>query len=337
MSEIINIAVDAMGGDFAPVNEIEGAILAASENKSSLHIILTGDEKLLTGEISKRTNFPSNISIQNAKEVITMEDSPSETYKSKPDSSLAVALNLVKSGKAHGCISAGNTGAVLFNSTFKLGRLDKVGRPTIGSIFPTSGEMTMVYDVGASVDCKPMHLYQYAIMGSMYMNIMYGINNPTVGLLNVGEEKSKGDELTIKTYELLEKSKLNFIGNIEGRDILKGNCNVVICDGFVGNVILKFAESVLDFLKDSFRSYADESLMKKVKVGLMKGTMKDILQRFDYQKYGGVPLLGVKGISIIGHGKSSPLAIKNMIMKAVEVYKKDVIKSIENELKSINF
>ncbi|HRE41621.1 MAG TPA: phosphate acyltransferase PlsX, partial [Ignavibacteria bacterium] len=214
---------------------------------------------------------------------------------------------------------------------------DKVGRPTIGSIFPTSGEMTMVYDVGASVDCKPMHLYQYAIMGSMYMNIMYGINNPTVGLLNVGEEKSKGDELTIKTYELLEKSKLNFIGNIEGRDILKGNCNVVICDGFVGNVILKFAESVLDFLKDSFRSYADESLMKKVKVGLMKGTMKDILQRFDYQKYGGVPLLGVKGISIIGHGKSSPLAIKNMIMKAVEVYKKDVIKSIENELKSINF
>lgn len=337
MSEIIKIAIDAMGGDFAPDNEIDGAILAASENKSNLHLILTGDEKFLAAELNKRKNIPSNISIVNASEVITMDDSPSETFKTKPDSSLAVALNLVKSGKANGCISAGNTGAVLFNSTFKLGRLDKVGRPTIGSIFPTTGDITMVFDVGASVDCKPIHLFQYAIMGSMYMDIMYGIKNPSVGLLNVGEEKSKGDELTIKTYELLSNSKLNFIGNVEGRDILKGKCNVVICDGFVGNVILKFAESVLDFLKTSFKNYADESVMKKIKVGMMRGTMKDVLKRFDYQNYGGVPLLGVKGISIIGHGKSSPLAIKNMIMKAVEVHRKDLINRTESELRTINF
>ena len=244
-----------------------------------------------------------------------------------------MGINLVKDKKADAFISAGNTGAVMTASILKLGRIKGVGRPTIGSLFPTDKGKTMVFDVGASVDCKPNHLLEFAVMGSIYMKNVYGIEKPKVGLLSVGEEKSKGDNLTIEAYELLERSGLNFIGNVEGRDVLRGKADIIVCDGFVGNVILKFAESVLDVMKSKFKAYADKGFLKKIWVGMMYGTLKNVvLKDFDYQEYGGVPLLGVNGITIIGHGKSSPIAIKNMIYKAEEMIRKEVNSKISEEL-----
>ena len=329
----IKVAVDAMGGDFAPLNDVSGAIIAAEEKKDSLEIILVGKENLINEELKKHKIGLNNISVVNAADVITMHDSPTDSLKTKSDSSISVGINLVKDKKADAFISAGNTGAVMTASILKLGRIKGVGRPTIGSLFPTDKGKTMVFDVGASVDCKPNHLLEFAVMGSIYMKNVYGIEIPKVGLLSVGEEKSKGDNLTIEAYELLERSGLNFIGNVEGRDVLRGKADIIVCDGFVGNVILKFAESVLDVMKSKFKAYADKGFLKKIWVGMMYGTLKNVvLKDFDYQEYGGVPLLGVNGITIIGHGKSSPIAIKNMIYKAEEMIRKEVNSKISEEL-----
>lgn len=333
----IKIVVDAMGGDFAPLNEVSGAVIAAEEKKDTLEIILVGKENLINEELNKHKVLLKNITVIDATEVVTMDDSPTESLKTKTDSSISVGINLVKNKKADAFISAGNTGAVMTASILKLGRIKGVGRPTIGSLFPTDEGKTMVFDVGASVDCKPVHLLEFAIMGSLYMKYVYNIEKPRIGLLSVGEEKGKGDMLTIEAYELLEKSNLNFIGNVEGRDVLRGKADIIVCDGFVGNVILKFAESVLDVMKSKFKSYAAKGFFKKIWVGMMYGTLKNVvLKDFDYQEYGGVPLLGVNGISIIGHGKSSPIAIKNMIYKAEEMVTKGVNSKIEEELKIIS-
>lgn len=333
----IKIVVDAMGGDFAPLNEVSGAIIAAEENRDTLEIILVGKENLIKEELSKHKVLLKNISVVNATEVVTMDDSPTESLKTKTDSSISVGINLVKNKEADAFISAGNTGAVMTASILKLGRIQGVGRPTIGSLFPTDEGKTMVFDVGASVDCKPVHLLEFAIMGSLYMKYLYNIDKPRIGLLSVGEEKGKGDILTIEAYDLLEKSNLNFIGNVEGRDVLRGKADIIVCDGFVGNVILKFAESVLDVMKSKFRSYAEKGFLKKLWVGMMYGTLKNVvLKDFDYQEYGGVPLLGVNGISIIGHGKSSPIAVKNMIYKAEEMVRKGINTKIEQELRIIS-
>lgn len=332
----IKIVVDAMGGDFAPLNDVSGAIIAAEEKKDEIEIILTGKENLINDELKKHKVRPDNISIVNAEEIVTMEDSPVESLKTKSDSSISVGLNLLKEKKADAFISAGNTGAVMTASILKLGRIQGVGRPTIGSLFPTDKGKTMVFDVGASVDCKPVHLLEFAVMGSIYMKNVYNVISPKIGLLSVGEEKSKGDALTLEAYELLEKSGLNFIGNVEGRDVLRGKADVIVCDGFTGNVILKFAESVLDVMKSKFRSYAEKGFFKKIWVGMMYGTLKNVvLKDFDYQEYGGVPLLGVDGVSIIGHGKSSPIAIKNMIYKAEEMIRKEVNAKIREELSTL--
>ncbi|MBL8006603.1 MAG: phosphate acyltransferase PlsX [Ignavibacteria bacterium] len=332
----IKIVVDAMGGDFAPLNDVSGAIIAAEEKKDEIDIILTGRVNLINDELKKHKVRPDNIFVVNAEEVVTMDDSPVESLKTKSDSSISVGLNLLKEKKADAFISAGNTGAVMTASILKLGRIQGVGRPTIGSLFPTDKGKTMVFDVGASVDCKPVHLLEFAVMGNIYMKNVYNIINPKIGLLSVGEEKSKGDALTLEAYELLENSGLNFIGNVEGRDVLRGKADVIVCDGFVGNVILKFAESVLDVMKNKFRSYAEKGFFKKIWVGMMYGTLKNVvLKDFDYQEYGGVPLLGVDGISIIGHGKSSPIAIKNMIYKAEEMIRKEVNSKIREELSSL--
>jgi len=328
----IKIVVDAMGGDTAPLNDVSGAVIAAEEKRDLLEIILVGKEKLIEGELLKHKVMLNNISIVNANEVVTMEDSPTDSLKTKADSSLSVGLNLVKEKKAHAFISAGNTGAVMTASILKLGRIPGVGRPTIGSLFPTEKGKTMVFDVGASVDCKPNHLLEFAIMGDIYMKSVHDVVNPTIGLLSVGEEKSKGDILTVEAHDLLEHSDLNFIGNVEGRDVLRGKADIIVCDGFVGNVILKFAESFLDVMKSKFKSYAEKGFLKKLWAGMMYGTLKNVvLKGFDYQEYGGVPLLGVNGVSIIGHGKSTPIAIKNMIYKAEEMIRKGVNEKIRQQ------
>ena len=332
---LFRIAVDAMGGDFAPDNQVIGSIEAAKSNER-IEVILVGKEKILYDLLYKYKGNLNNIKIANASDIVTMEDLPSEVYKSKPDSSLNVALQMQKENKADALISAGNTGAILSHSTLKLGRLKGVSRPTIGSIFPTEKNITMVFDVGATVDCRPIHLKEYAIMGSVYMKEILGIENPRVGLLSVGEEKNKGSELTLEAYKLLERTKLNFIGNIEGRDILNGYVDVVVCDGFVGNIILKFAESVLGLMKAKMKEYAEKGFFHKLWAGAFSGTLKKVLKEFDYQYYGGVPLLGINGVSIVGHGKSSPLAIKNMINRAMEVVYKQVPQKIEKRINLID-
>ena len=329
----IKIVVDAMGGDEAPLNDVSGAIIAAEAKPDSLEIILVGKEKLIKEELLKHKVSLKNISIVNADEVITMEDSATDSLKLKPGSSINVGINLVKEKKADAFVSAGNTGAVMSTSIIRLGRIEGVGRPTIGSLFPTDFGKTMVFDVGASVDCKAKHLLEFAVMGNIYMKSIYNVSSPKIGLLSVGEEKSKGDTLTLEAYELLEKSGMNFIGNVEGRDVLRGKADVIVCDGFVGNVILKFAESVLDVIKGKFRAYAEKGFFKKIWIGMMYGTLKNVvLKDFDYQEYGGVPLLGINGVTIIGHGKSSPIAIKNMIFKAEEMVSKKVNEKIREQL-----
>ena len=318
MSSKIRIAVDAMGGDNAPESQVLGGIQAARERNGSIEVILVGEEKKINEIIKSQNCSFDNLSVVNATEVVTMNDSPSDAFKVKPDSSLTIGLKLQLEGKADAFISAGNTGAVLSASTLMLGRIKGISRPSIGSLFPTDAGKTMMFDVGATVDCRANHLLEFAFMGSIYMNYIFGINIPRIGLLSVGEEKSKGNDLTLEAYKLLEKSGLNFIGNVEGRDVLRGHAEVIVCDGFIGNIILKFAESVLDVMKSKFKQHAEKSLWNKIKVGLSYGTLKEVIKDFDYQGYGGVPLLGINGVSLIGHGKSTPLAMKNMIIRAEE-------------------
>jgi glycerol-3-phosphate acyltransferase PlsX len=326
------IAVDAMGGDFAPNNTVLGAIKAA-EVDSNIELLLVGEKDKISKVLSDNDiKFPES-NIIHADEVIEMSDSPTAALKSKPNSSIVIGAKLVKEEKAEGFISAGNTGAMMAASTLIIGRITGVSRPTIGSSFPTeNGKYCAVYDVGASVDSKPSHLYEYALLGSIYAKVMHNIEKPTVGIMSVGEEKSKGNELTFATHELLTNSNLNYVGNVEGRDVLKGTVNIIVCDGFVGNIILKLAESTIGLLKSRIEKYAELSIINKIKALIVKGVFKKALSDMDYQSYGGVPLLGVKGISIIGHGSSSELAIKNMVLKAKEMFDKKLLQKFEESL-----
>ncbi|MDI6802345.1 MAG: phosphate acyltransferase PlsX [Bacteroidota bacterium] len=332
----IKIVVDAMGGDFAPANIVAGGIEALRESNNRFEIIFVGIEADIKNEISKLNTGGLSYSIVHASEVIDMHESPTVAFKQKKDSSIVVGLNLHKEGKADAFLSAGNTGAVMSASTLLLGRIEGVSRPTIGTFFPSQKGACLLLDAGANVDCRPQHLVEFAMMGSIYANYILNSPNPTVGIVNIGEESSKGNEVTIETHRLLKESKLNFIGNIEGRDILKGKAQVIVCDGFVGNIVLKFAESTLGFLKSKFKSYASESVFKKIWVGLMYGTLKKILKDFDYQEHGGVPLLGVNGISLIGHGSSTPKAIKNMVYRAEEMAAKQIDKQIAKMMSTTN-
>jgi glycerol-3-phosphate acyltransferase PlsX len=329
----IRIAVDAMGGDFAPQNVVAGAVEALGTLPSDVQVVLVGLENRIRDEFRRlETDGSLPCEIVHASEVVGMDDVPTVALKQKKNSSITVGLTLQKQGKVHAFVSAGNTGAVMSASTIILGRLKGVGRPTIGAFLPSEQGVCLLLDAGTNVDCRPQHLVEFAIMGSIYTSYMLQRSNPTVGLLSIGEESTKGDERTLETHQLLRKSKLNFIGNVEGRDILKGKAQVVVCDGFVGNVVLKFAESVIGLLKSRFRDYASRHFMRKLWIGLMYGTLKKVLKDFDYQEYGGVPLLGVKGICIIGHGGSTPKAIKNMILRAEEMVRKDVNRHIEQAL-----
>jgi len=327
------IAIDAMGGDYAPKHEILGAI-AAMQADNSFELILVGDKAKIL-EVAKQENISIDEKmIYHASQIIDMHDKPTDAIKSKPDSSLVVGAKLVKEKKADAFVSAGNTGAMMAASTLIMGRIPGVGRPTIGAMFPTiQNKFCLVFDVGASVDSKPQHLLEYAVMGSIFAKEIFRNENPTVGLLSVGEEDSKGNELTFATHKLLKESKLNFHGNVEGRDVLKGTTDVIVCDGFVGNIILKFGESVLTFMKSRIKNYAKKGIINSLKALIVKGVLKATLSDMDYETHGGVPLLGINGISIIGHGSSSPLAIKNMILRAKEMYDKNLLTKFEEALK----
>ncbi len=340
MSTPLRIAIDAMGGDFAPLNEIEGAILAFRQfaGTKEVDFIFFGPEELLRKELSARAPKEMRYTVVDAPEVITMKDEPAAALRSKKNSTIVRGINYHRDGHADAFLSAGNTGAVMSGGTLLLGRIRGVSRPTIASFFPTTGtQPCLVVDVGANVDCKPKFLYEFGVMGSIYVNQILGIRSPKVGLLNVGEEESKGNTLALEAFALMRTSAaMNFVGNTEGRDIFMGACDVVVCDGFTGNIVLKLAESFINVLRIKLKDFSSRSFFNKLSVALMIPTMRRVLKEFDYQEYGGVPLLGVNGVVIIGHGKSSPLAIKNMVVRATEVIERQINKRIEDALSSIN-
>jgi glycerol-3-phosphate acyltransferase PlsX len=308
----MNIALDGMGGDHAPSVPVQGALAALDELGGELRITVTGPKQRLRAELETlgRAADP-RIEIADASEIVSMHDSAVRAVREKRDSSLLRAVELHKQGAADAVVSAGHTGAQMAASYMMLGLIEGVRRPTIGGLLPVNqGGFCILLDVGASIDCKPKHLLQFAIMGSVYMEIMTKTANPRVGLLSIGEEKSKGNEQVLDSYYLLEESGLNFIGNLEGSDIMAGRADVVVCDGFVGNILLKFAESMGTlFLKRAKNIQSDDPRVAE--------SMKQMQKEFDYSEIGGVPLLGINGISIICHGRSSPKAIKNAIREAI--------------------
>jgi len=325
------IALDAMGGDNAPLVTVRGASQALKESQNRFDVLLVGKKSEIERIIEEENlQFPPE-NIIDAPDVVAMDDIPTTALKSK-DTSMAVCIDLIKQGKANAFVSAGNTGAVMALSTIRLGRIEGINRPALGAIVPTLKNKCLVLDVGANVDTKANNLFEFAVMGSVYMQEIFGVNNPKIGLLSVGEEDSKGNEVTLTANKLLRNSKLNFFGNVEGRDVLKGEVDVIVCDGFVGNIVLKFAEGLLHFLVKKLRESAEESFVNKLKIGVSKGVLREILKVFDYQEYGGVPLFGVNGITIIGHGSSSDLAIKNMIFRAYETYEHRIIDRIREAI-----
>ena len=326
------IIVDAMGGDFAPLNIILGAVQAANEI-SGIELFLVGRSDEIKRVLSKEKLTFNEDNIIHADKVIEMADSPTSALKSKPDSSIVIGAEMVRDGNADAFLSAGNTGAMMAASTLVMGRIPGVGRPTIGAEMPNVNGICYLYDVGAGKDAKPQHLLEYAIMGTIYARDMGGIKNPSVGVLSMGEEEGKGNEISEAAFRLLKQSKLNFIGNVEGRDILTGKVDVVVCDGYVGDILLKFGEAVPRLLKHLLSETASKSFVDKIKIGLTRGSLRKALKVMDYQEHGGVPLLGVKGISIIGHGSSTPKAIRNMVLKAKTMYDKKMIEKIENSIK----
>lgn len=331
---MIRIAVDAMGGDLAPEATVAGALACAGDPRCDFEIVLVGDEQRVRALVP-RGSLPSNVSLVHAAEVIEMDD-PVTSLRAKPDSSIVRALELHKAGEVQGFLSAGNSGAVMAASTLILGRIAGISRPTIGTFLPSQNEWTLLIDAGANVDSKPLHLQQFAIMGSIFTELMRGIDRPKVGLISIGEEEGKGDSLTVEAYELLKKAPVNFIGNIEGRDVLRGTADVAVCDGFVGNIILKFAESVPGMLKHALGAQARKSIADKLRIGAALAPMRRAMKTWDYQEAGGVPLLGVNGISLIGHGSSTPRAVTNMIFKAKEMIDRRVHEHIADAIAALS-
>lgn len=326
-----------MGGDYAPQNVVAGAVDALAESNCRFTIVLVGKEESIRQELQKHSSTNSlregAYTIVNAREVIEFNDSATAAVKTKKDSSIAVGCALHRDGKADAFVSAGHTGAMLSASTLILGRINGVGRPTIGALIPTVSTPSLLVDAGTNVDCKPRHLFEFAVMGSMYVEAMLGKKNPSIGLLSIGEEENKGNEVTLEAFSMLKQSKLNFFGNVEGRDVLKGKVDVVVCDGFVGNVLLKFGESVPSFFKAKFTTFAEKSFVNKLVALIARNGMRSVMKELDYQEHGGVPLLGVNGVSIIGHGGSTPKAIKNMIFRAEEMVKQKVISRIQEAMR----
>jgi glycerol-3-phosphate acyltransferase PlsX len=318
------ITIDAMGGDYAPFSIVAGTVLAHKAYGDKVELTLVGDKAQIQTELKNLNAENLPIKIVHTTQVIGMGDEPAESVRKKPDSSIAVALGLQKKKESDAFISAGNTGAVMAASLIILGRLPAVNRPAIDTFFPTERGAALVLDVGANSDCKALNLYQFALMGSIYFSQVFGNENPKVGLLSIGEEKSKGNELTIASHKLISVADLNFAGNIEGRDILKGKADVVVCDGFVGNIILKFAESIDSFLGELVRRQVRVNLLAKIGALLLRPAFKDLKKNLDYAEYGGAPLLGIDGVSIICHGGSSPKAIKNAVKMAITMVQRDI-------------
>lgn len=307
----MKIGIDILGGDFAPDANISGAILAKKELPNDVRLVLIGDRDQISSGLSSYGEDVSGYDIVHAPDVITMHDHPTRAIPQKPNSSIAVGFDLLAAKEINAFASTGNTGAMLVGAIFKINSIPGIIRPCITSTIPSiDGGKTILLDVGSNADCKADVLYQFAVLGSLYSKEVYGIEKPRVALLNIGEEETKGNLLTIATHQLLKDSdEINFIGNLEGRDVFSAKADVIVCDGFTGNIVLKEAEGIY-------------TLIKK------RGIKDEFFERFNYENYGGTPILGVKGNVIIGHGISNNIAVKNMLLHAYEVAKSDLVSSV---------
>lgn len=326
----MHIALDAMGGDHGPEELIAGALLAARQ--ADIQVSLVGDEVLLQSHLKSAnpdSHIASRIHVVHSSQVIEMKDNPVDAIRKKKDSSIVVAFGRVAAGEADAVVSAGNSGATLAAAVRKLGRIKGVSRPGIASFFPTQKQPVVIMDIGANVECRPQHLVQFAVMASAFSRL-HGTRQPRVGLLTIGEESGKGNALVKETYELLDASSLNFIGNVEGRDVYKGDVDVIVCDGFVGNICLKISEGLVDAAMRMLRDEIVKSWRYKLGYLLAQPAFRAFKRRVDYSEYGGAPLLGVDGTGIVCHGKSNAITIKNAICEAAKMVKKNVNQEILN-------
>lgn len=331
---MVTVAVDAMGGDHAPKAEVEGAIRAV--RAFDVQVILVGREDALRKELALHDGarwLP--IQIVHASEAVTMTDSVTKAVRGKRDSSIRVAARLVREGVAQGLVSAGNTGAAMVTAKMVQGMVPGVHRPALASAFPTlKGTPAVMLDVGANVDCTPHMLAQFAVMGDIYSRVIFHTPNPRVGLLSIGEEEHKGNDLTRSAAKLIRTLPLNFIGNVEGRDVYTGTADVIVCDGFIGNVALKVSEGLVDVIKHMLQESLNATITRQIGYVLSRTAFTDFKKRVDYSEYGGAPLLGVRGVCIICHGRSNANAIKNAIRVAAEFATARVNERLESELNS---
>ncbi|RJQ31075.1 MAG: phosphate acyltransferase PlsX [Actinobacteria bacterium] len=327
----VKLALDAMGGDFAPSEIIKGAEIACLSDP--------GIEVQLIGEIAKTNKFLSTkaskqIKVIEAKEVIGMHESAAKAVKAKPDSSIVVGMKEVKEGRAQAFISAGNTGAVMTSALLYLGRIKGISRPAIAVVLPTSKRPVILIDAGANSDCKVNHLYQFALMGHAYSKNVFDVSNPLVGLLNIGSEKGKGDDFVNEAHDLLEQSNLNFYGNIEGRDVSKGITDVIVCDGFIGNIVLKTMEGLASVLFEDLKEIINSATRNKVGGFLLSPSLKKMRKRLDQDTYGGSLLLGVNNICVICHGSANSTAIANALAYAKIAVEHNVVEKIKRDLET---
>ncbi len=335
----MKIAIDAMGGDFAPHNPVAGALQYLLQDKGGNEIVILGDEELIKKEIDgfkEKNKLPMDkIHIVHTTQVVDMHESPAKVISAKPDSSMVKGLQMHKKGEVDAFVSAGSTGAQMAASLLTLGRIKGVKRPALGSFFPSEKGPVLVIDVGANAEVKPVQLMQFGLMGSIYYDYILKKRNPSIGLLNIGEEETKGSDLYQEANKIMRKKLPDFCGNIEGRDILKGKCNIVVCDGFVGNVVLKFAESVIGVIASSLKKSVTKKPIALMGALMIKGAFKDMKKQYNYEEYGGVPLLGVNGISVICHGSSSEKAIQNAMVVAESMSTNSVNDHIKEQLQLI--
>ncbi len=327
------IAVDAMGGDNAPGEIVKGAIQAAQEYNQE--IILVGDQARLEKEIEGYSN--KLVTIHHAPEVISMSESPAVAVRRKKDSSIVQVIKLLKEGTASAAVSAGNTGALMAAGVLMVRLIEGIDRPALAAVVPSKGGGTMILDAGANVDCKPSHILQFAIMGHLYAQEVLGIKNPRVGLLNIGQEITKGNELTLAAFPMLQKAELNFIGNVEGRDICQDTVDVVVCDGFVGNVVLKALEGIGSAFMQMMKEGTDKDWIGRAGLTMSMSALRNFQRRLDYAEYGGAPLLGLNGLIIVCHGSSTSRAIKNAIRFARESAQKNLTSAIQNSIHRIQY
>ncbi|MEO8538915.1 MAG: phosphate acyltransferase PlsX [bacterium] len=326
------IVVDAMGGDNAPGEIVAGALMAAGG--LGVEVILVGRKDAIEAELEGAK--ASNLKIVDAPDVIEMDEHPAEAAKNKPNSSINIGMRMVKDGKADAFITAGNTGATMASALLTLGRIKGIGRPALATIFPTGeGKLTMLLDVGANADCRPIHLLQFAYMGAAYMERMFKIAKPSVGLLSIGEEDSKGNQLTIEVNQALRASRLNFIGNVEGKDLTKGVCDVAVMDGFTGNVVLKTAEGMAELLLGEIRKAVELTPWNRAAGLILMSELRKVKRRLDYAEYGGAQLVGVDGIVVIGHGRSNARAVFSAIRASRDAVDNKVVETLRSVAKEI--